>query len=350
MLNETNRKIIDAIIKKAERECPRSLALIGVYGSVLTGDTHERSDLDLLILLNDEDGRRLSDGFILDDACVGYDIYCTTREMLHDDAECTHAHLSKLLDSEIVYEGDETAKEWLFLQRERAKTILSSEKRFERAEKALADAKSAFAECFLSDSVGDVRFFSGEVIYHILNSVMLYHGKYFRFGVKRTFEELYALGLPFDLPEKILSVIKAVSVGEQRREVTSLLHTIIEYYKTEPEKEEPSHENLSGTYEEMYSNWKNKMREAEKNGDVFSSFMNTMSLYGMLLDIENGVSVGIPNGNITLVENFDSENLSKNRENFDRALLSYLDEYKKIGLHPKRFSNVDEFINAYLKN
>ena len=41
------------IIEKAEKICPDSLALIGIYGSVATGDDYEKSDLDLLILIQD---------------------------------------------------------------------------------------------------------------------------------------------------------------------------------------------------------------------------------------------------------------------------------------------------------
>lgn len=55
-MKDRNKTIIDAIIKKAERVCPQSLAMIGVYGSVATGDTYEKSDLDLMILINDDDG------------------------------------------------------------------------------------------------------------------------------------------------------------------------------------------------------------------------------------------------------------------------------------------------------
>ena len=40
-LDEINQKIVDAIVRKAEKVCPGSLALIGVYGSVCTGDVHE---------------------------------------------------------------------------------------------------------------------------------------------------------------------------------------------------------------------------------------------------------------------------------------------------------------------
>ena len=40
-MNDMNEKMIDIIIKKAEALCPDSLALIGVYGSVITGDEYE---------------------------------------------------------------------------------------------------------------------------------------------------------------------------------------------------------------------------------------------------------------------------------------------------------------------
>lgn len=38
-LEERNQKIIDAIIEKANIVCPGSLALIGIYGSFMTGDS-----------------------------------------------------------------------------------------------------------------------------------------------------------------------------------------------------------------------------------------------------------------------------------------------------------------------
>ena len=63
------------VIKKANSICPESIALIGVYGSFYTGDIHDKSDLDLCIVINDDEGWKLSSCFILDD--VAFDIYCT---------------------------------------------------------------------------------------------------------------------------------------------------------------------------------------------------------------------------------------------------------------------------------
>lgn len=55
-LDSRNKKIIDAVIEKANKVCPESLAMIGIYGSFATGDFHEKSDLDLLVLINDNNG------------------------------------------------------------------------------------------------------------------------------------------------------------------------------------------------------------------------------------------------------------------------------------------------------
>ena len=104
-----NQKIIQAVIEKANKVCPESLELIGIYGSVATGDAYEKSDLDLLILIEDDEGYKLATGFILDDRKVGYDIYCTNWSGLRYDAECHHAHLSKLMESQIVYVKNQEA-------------------------------------------------------------------------------------------------------------------------------------------------------------------------------------------------------------------------------------------------
>ena len=55
-MDSRNRKIIDAVIRKEQAVCPGAVALIGIYGSFMTGDVHPLSDLDLLILINDDRG------------------------------------------------------------------------------------------------------------------------------------------------------------------------------------------------------------------------------------------------------------------------------------------------------
>lgn len=338
-MNVRDQKMIDGILDRTQAACPGALAMVGIYGSAATGDIHEKSDLDLLILAEDDRARKLADCFILEDEMIGYDLYCTTWEMLEEDARCSHAHLSKLMDSELVYLRDPEAGERLRALREKAREILASDARFSRAEGCYEEAKKRYAECFLEDRLPRVRFCAGGVIHSLLDAVMLFHGKYFRLGVKRTFQEL-----PVDLEGPVLAVIRAKSVPEIRKMLTRLMKTVRGLLIVPVERAEPSEQDLWGSYEEMFSNWRNKLWEAAEREDLYSSFMNTVSCAWMLQDIGEAVNADVPD----IMECFDPGDLRKNAEAFDAALERYLAIYQKAGMNPRRFSDVDAFLEEYL--
>jgi len=344
-MSDTHQKIIDAIVRKAEAVCPESLALIGVYGSFATGDTYAKSDLDLLILIHDEKGRVLADGFVLDDTGIGYDIYCTTWESLEADAACSHAHIAKLMDALLVYVKDPGAVSRLEALREKAREILASDARFAKAQAHMTEAKRWFAECFLTDSLSQIRLYSGAVVEELFDALMLFHGRYFRKGVKRTFAELAELPLSFDPEELIMAVIRAGTVEEIRQVLTVLLKTVQACLVMPGEREEPSSENLSGTYEEMFSNWRSKMEAAAENGDLFSSFMNMVSAQFMLEDVAASVRIRKPD----MMASFDPVDLPGNAAVYDDMLRQYREEYRKAGITPKHYADVDAFLDAYGK-
>ena len=213
----------------------------------------------LLILINDENGQVLADGFIINDVDIGYDLYCTSWDMLEKDAQCDHAHLSKLFDSGIVYCKDKNALKRLDGIRRKAAELLASDKRYEKADKAYSDAKKMFAEVCLAQSLSKARSCAGAAITLIEDAVMLYNGRYFRKGTKRALDELKQPGLPLDPETRILAVIQAETVEKIRAELTEIFVLADGYLQIPKKKELPSAENLRGTYEEMYSNWKNKI-------------------------------------------------------------------------------------------
>ncbi|MDE7354064.1 MAG: nucleotidyltransferase domain-containing protein [Acetatifactor sp.] len=344
-LNITHRKIIDAIIKKSEIVCPGSLALIGVYGSACTGDLHEKSDLDLLILINDDAGWQLARGFILDDTLIGYDIYCTSWEMLAEEAECRHAHLAKLMDSEIVYAADGGAALKLARLREKAKAVLQAQTRLERVDKIVENAKKVYAEAMLSETISDLRFHGACCINLLLDAVMLENGKYFRRGVKRTFQELEGLCLPGGFAEHIYAVALAPEMQQLRQSLTELMRAVTVFTMRTNAKEPPSERNIAGTYEEMFSNWRNKMTEAAGKKDAFSSFMNLASLQYMINEIAEGVFIE----RISVMDSYDPADLEGNVRAFDNGLKQYLEEYEKAGISPRHYKDVEEFISSYLQ-
>ena len=342
-MNNVNEKIIQAVIEKANRICPDSLALIGVYGSVDTEDEYEKSDLDLLILIENDDGWKLGTGFILDDTKVGYDIYCTTLNELRYDAECHHAHLSKLMDSRIVFIKSQDAYDELMTLRAQTEHLLSSEERFQRVYELVDKAKMAYANACLSEKSGQVLMEAFGVISYISDAVMIYHGKYFTRGVKRTLEELAAL--PID--DVFIQSIKKAVVCKDICQLRDLLKQLILYtaghIQEERIKAKPS-ESLSGTYEEMFSNWRNKVEEAAKNADAFASFMNMCSFQSMLSEIAKEVEIG----SFSVLDEYNPDSLEGNVEIFDKYLLKYEQIYERAGMSVKRYSDVEDFLASYL--
>ena len=344
-MNQTHETIIQAIISKAERVCPGALALIGVYGSVATGDAHAKSDLDLLILIEDERGRKLATGMILEDADVGYDLYCTTWESLRYDAEINHAHVAKLMDCQIVYVGKEGAYEELCSLRAHANQILCSDVRFDRAEALLLRAKATFADVCLAESLGEARARACYMIDDLTGAMMLHNGRYFKYGTRRLFEELAVL----PDAEQVIGTILQIAVACETREIQArcgeLVRLVQALMQPSPARKAPS-ADLAGTYEEMYSNWRNKVARAAEIGDVFGSFANLCGLHGMYAELAQAYV--LPEQDV--MGAYDPENLAANAQTFDRCLQAYEGAYDKAGIRVKRYADVDAFIQDYLHN
>ena len=118
-----------------------------------------------------------------------------------------------------------------------------------------------------------------------------------------------------------------------------------EYLQVPKKKVLPSAENLRGTYEEMYSNWKNKMTEAAGGDDVYSSFMNLLSLQWMFYEIAECIAVD----GFEIMDKFNAKNLEENVDVFNQALNKYLAEYEKAGIRPRHFESMTDFAGDYNK-
>ena len=79
-LFQRNNTIIEAVKAKAEKDCPGAVELIAVTGSFASGNYYEKSDLDLLIVINNNTGWNISKCFIHGD--TAHDIYCHTLNRL----------------------------------------------------------------------------------------------------------------------------------------------------------------------------------------------------------------------------------------------------------------------------
>ena len=351
-MDSRNRKIIDAVIRKEQEVCPGAVALIGIYGSFMTGDVHPLSDLDLLILINDERGWQLGKAFIQEDLGVGHDIYCTSWESLRQDAEYEHPHLSKLMDSQIVYCADDKARDELETLREQVRKKLAEpfgEADYRKAEKELKEVRCCYADAMIAETLNEVRRSAGGAIYFAENAIALLNKTYFRKGISRRYEELDAMERkPDNLCGMIEIEVAATTVNSLKVQLTLLMKGLDSCFRRvvqqlPREKKSACGDTLSGTYEEMFSNWHGKMVQAADKGDRHLAFMSLESLNEMLNDIRSEVDIGT----YDVLSAYDPGDLWKTAEGFDRILKLYLQEYEKAGLQPARYADVDKFISAY---
>lgn len=330
------------------------MALIGIYGSCLTGDIHSKSDLDLLILINDDRGWQLASTFIQDDVQIGHDLYCTTWENLEYDAHYPHPNISKLMDSTIVYCADEEYRKRLEALRAQAAAIVNAplcREDLAKAEALLKDGEHHYARALIAEEKADRLDHIGHLFFYIENAIAMLNKTYFHYGTKRVFDELEAMQYrPDNLRGRIEAVLNAVTVHEQSQHLTALMGDVIRIFEQAKcsltiHKQEVTPNVIRGTYEEMFSNWRNKMYYAFEHRDVHLSFMSMCAMNDMMQDIAGNVQIG----QYPVLDHFEADDLLLTAKNYDRILDEYQTEYEKAGIPIKHYRNMDAFIEDYLK-
>ena len=86
-------------------------------------------------------------------------------------------------------------------------------------------------------------------------------------------------------------------------------------------------------------------RKAADKDDVYSSFMNLLSLQWMFYEIAECIAVD----GFEVMDKFSPKSLEENVGVFDQALNKYLAEYGKVGICSKHFESMTEFIESYNK-
>lgn len=192
---------------------------------------------------------------------------------------------------------------------------------------------------------------AGGVIYYAENAVALLNQAYFRRGVKRRYEELSALKKrPENLCVLIENAVSAEAAGSLKEALRVLMREVeasFQQAKKSVAQEEKTAvaEKLEGTYEEMYSNWRNKMILAASTGDRHLAFMSLSSLDAMLDEI--GEAAGV--GKYDAFQAYDPQDLNATARGFDAVLQDYLQEYRKADLPIRHYPDVDAFVSDYLK-
>ena len=344
-----NTRIIEAVKARAAEVCPKSLDMIAVTGSFASDDFHEKSDLDLLIVISDDAGYALSHCFILDD--VGYDLYCHTWERLEHAADYDSPYVSKLLDAQIVYTRDTAAAERFSAIAARLQSHLDAPLSAEDCERAAAEialAKQSYFDLASSDGEGYVFPLIG-VIYHLECAVYLLNHELVRHGVRGIPSEL---GNMPDLPDDFLFLHDGAFGDPDFAAAQKIAMTMIR--NTERwvgarraavcQKPMPCEDNLRGTYEELYSNYYNKLLLAADRGDRYVSRMTLASAQLFFDEVGDAVALtqNIGFGDDAYRDGAAAVNA------FSEAMHIYMFEYASVGMPVCYYADIDAFEDTYI--
>lgn len=347
-----NQKLIDMVIERASRDYPDEVALIGLTGSFLTGDYHENSDLDLIIINDTDRPWAMARTFILGD--VGYDIYMTPwSPRIEAQSRLESPMVAHLLEMKVLYCAKPQFMEKFQAYRQRALDELSKPigpACLTRARKWIDDMKRDYANACVEDDLGPVRYAAGGVIYGAINALTQLNNTYIRQGVRR-YREIAAgyAHLPENFLEDHDALIAAKDVPALRKAALRLLKGVEALWRGMDarfgEHPKPSYENLAGTYEELWCNCRNKVLRAAGDKDPAYLFQAALGAQNYL-DVMRDAVCGTPK--FDLMAHFDAEDPAAFRDAFLAAADIYAAEYEKVGRRIERYETFEELYQSYI--
>lgn len=352
-----NNKIIEIIMEQIKEKCPDSIDMIAIGGSFCNGDIYEKSDLDLVIISRDDKAKCLDKCFILDD--VAMDVHTHDWTGFEHMAEYPHPYVTKLIDLDIIYVHDEDVLKHYKELQSRLKENMSDDNL------VLRNIKEHFNETIyelneLNKNENDLGY-AYRSLAHIIREVefIIYmaNKSYVKRGTKRVPEEVCKMtDLPDGFVEIYSDITNCKSVEEIKEKANKLVSCIttfvsqkgIEYTpfveeNKELERKELMPNNLFGTYEEIYSNWKNKMMHAVTINNRYLSFV-TMNSCQEFYD-EMASMFNIPQ--IELITQYNPDDLKANVSFFNNSMEQWLELYRINGVEVNYYANLNELEGLY---
>ena len=350
-LIQRNRELMEIVLEKIQTEYREDIDLVGVKGSFFTGDFHEHSDLDWLIVVNNDHGYGLARCFILDG--VGFDVYgqpwnSLERLLVSQD----YPSLSRLIDVDVVYVRNLDCEARFRDLHRQALQLLDAPVTLQMVRNAaqrLAQAVLAYGNLMLAEDLGGAWPYAGRLLRHASDTVCIVNHTYLKLGVKRLLGEILAMGrIPEHFREGFHGVVSASSLPQLQEAATTLLRSVKKWLdeirKETPNDVVPTQGVLNGTYEEIWCNWRNKVRYAAEHDDAFlalASGVNCQEFYDEMHEAHDTVA-------INLMLHFDPQDLPAFARAFDQAMAVYRQEYDRLNMDPWVYDSVGAFRRDYL--
>lgn len=359
-LYERNNKIIEIVLEQIKKECPESVDLIGIGGSFCNGDIYENSDLDLVIIQNDEKAGVLCKCFILGN--VGFDIYTQNWNRFEELAKYNHPYVTKLFDLDLIYiKNDEVQNKYNRLRDIVRQNMQNESNIIEKIQIHYNELMSSYKQMEMINDLSISYTLLAKILKEAEFIIYMLNQTYVRRGTKRVPEEILSMNiLPTYFKDIYLSVPFATNISEIKiisknltDKITQLLNSKNITCEVKPvslkqptDKEKISSDALTGTYEEIYSNYKNKMYHATNTNNVYLSFV-TMAACQEFYD-EMSMHYEIPS--IDLIGSYNPNDLQANQIAFEQALMKWKELYDAFDKPIIQFATLEDLNGLYKKH
>ena len=353
-LKENNNKILSKILDKIKKEYADKVDIVAIGGSFCSGLYREKSDFDAVIIANDEVDD-LSKCFILHG--IGQDIYYSFWDRFEHMAEYEDMFSTKLKNLDIVYyRNEEVLNKYKQLQDRLDKNMNDSEKNEKTIDKYLDSIISKKNSINKLENLNDLYKLVGSLMNDIENTLFINNKLYLFGGTKNILTEIYFMAnIPDNFINEYEKILDLNNISDIKNWTNSIVSLLLNYFNKEDNnevmyevkdnkaiKEDISRNALVGTYEELYSNYYNKLLNAAKTNNKYLSFRTMIDAQGFFDEFTN--QFNLPKFN--LLEKYNPNNLMDNINAFMVLLSKWKTLYNQFQIDVEEYSSIEElYIN-----
>ena len=319
------------IVNRAKKGYAQDISLILTYGSYINGTAGPKSDVDCYFIPKTQRGYEFATTLILDG--IGYDIFPVSWERVTKIANLKQVLLPCVGDVKVLYAASqEDLERFRGLQERMGKNLQD-----EAYSRQIAAEKVSEAAAMLA---GNVWVAAGYIICTLADAVAIYNHTYYHRGMKKQYEDLLALpGIPSEIPEEYLAVIRSKTDEECIEHCSRMLRVVADYIGVEAElgeyKAQPTqvwnYQELGPLYEEISSTF-NKIYA---NDDPVVVYHAAVSLQGELPE------------DLDIIGAYCYEDLASIKERAKLVEQCYVARILEAGGQINRYKTMEEVIRAY---
>ena len=352
-ISNYNNTILNKILDKVKNEYSDSIDLIGIGGSFCSGLYHEKSDLDLLIIAN-KDVDDLSKCYIAEG--IGQDIYYKHWDNLEKMSQYDNMFVTKLKDLNIVYYRDETVlQRYKELQDRLNENMNNEEKNKQTIDNYYSSIINKKKRILSTDNLNELYILIGSMMNDIENLIYINNKEYSFGGTKNILCEIYYMpNKPDNFINEYKKILDLTNIDDIKAWATSITNLLSTYLNKneddvqikdeeveQVEKKDITKNDLIGTYEELYSNYYNKLVYATRINNKFLSFRTMIDAQGFF-DEFTGV-FNLPE--FSVLDKYNPNDLNANVDAFTLLLNKWKALYDEFRISVEEYDSIDELYN-----